>query len=419
VNDDTICPGGGLKTCSRCKETKPHSAFSVNKSAPDGYSYYCRECRKGFRTPENRPVNKAEIRPMSNTAELHAMKVESMFSNLVQIGSGQIANRITKQIYSDNETSPRLDAWRRSFKRSYADKLCFYPGKPEICSVAGRSALNLWTAPQAMPLPQDWQTFANIFEQHINFIVPINQRRTFKKWIADAVQHPEHRPATCYLFKGKPGTGRRLLFQMIANAIGADISAIAIVESEYETRLSKKIFASAHNVRTDTAQLNFWRRTVTEPIRKYERLSYIEKNCTRFCFLDVQPFDCGRNVHSRQLITVKTPNAADPQWLAQWLDGLNKIIGNPALAPSVRHWLATLDLSGFDHTADVSPPLPVPKPPKERKTLKPRSEAVKAWGHGYGVKRFKRTGEAGAGATVALPGDPIAPETVQSGEQIG
>jgi len=33
-----------LKTCSKCKDPKPASAFSKNRQNPDGLAYYCRTC---------------------------------------------------------------------------------------------------------------------------------------------------------------------------------------------------------------------------------------------------------------------------------------------------------------------------------------------------------------------------------------
>lgn len=36
----------GLKGCTRCKETKPLSAFTRNKRKPTGWSDWCSECYK-------------------------------------------------------------------------------------------------------------------------------------------------------------------------------------------------------------------------------------------------------------------------------------------------------------------------------------------------------------------------------------
>lgn len=33
-----------MKICSRCKEEKPKSCFSIRKDRKDGLNYYCREC---------------------------------------------------------------------------------------------------------------------------------------------------------------------------------------------------------------------------------------------------------------------------------------------------------------------------------------------------------------------------------------
>jgi hypothetical protein len=58
-----------MKTCTKCKETKPYSEFSINRSNKDGYQTQCKACRrdhgrkyysnnkvsiKALRTPEKR-----------------------------------------------------------------------------------------------------------------------------------------------------------------------------------------------------------------------------------------------------------------------------------------------------------------------------------------------------------------------------
>lgn len=35
-----------MKTCTKCKETKPLSAFSKHRNTKDGYAYHCKECNK-------------------------------------------------------------------------------------------------------------------------------------------------------------------------------------------------------------------------------------------------------------------------------------------------------------------------------------------------------------------------------------
>ena len=37
------------KICSRCKESKPLSAFSKNKNVKSGFSCWCKDCIRGWR----------------------------------------------------------------------------------------------------------------------------------------------------------------------------------------------------------------------------------------------------------------------------------------------------------------------------------------------------------------------------------
>lgn len=35
-----------MKKCSKCKEQKPYSFFSLDKNRKDGYCYYCKSCMR-------------------------------------------------------------------------------------------------------------------------------------------------------------------------------------------------------------------------------------------------------------------------------------------------------------------------------------------------------------------------------------
>ena len=35
-----------MKKCKKCQNTKPYSDFGINKASNDGYSFYCKPCRR-------------------------------------------------------------------------------------------------------------------------------------------------------------------------------------------------------------------------------------------------------------------------------------------------------------------------------------------------------------------------------------
>ena len=51
-----------MKLCSKCKILKPLENFSKNKTTKDGYSYWCKICRKIYRKNNPEKPNKKAIR---------------------------------------------------------------------------------------------------------------------------------------------------------------------------------------------------------------------------------------------------------------------------------------------------------------------------------------------------------------------
>lgn len=50
------------KTCSRCKEKKDFSLFHKNKSQKDGFSHYCKLCRKTHRGENYSDKNRERVK---------------------------------------------------------------------------------------------------------------------------------------------------------------------------------------------------------------------------------------------------------------------------------------------------------------------------------------------------------------------
>ena len=70
-----------MKQCNKCNENKSLSEFNKNKTKPDGYQYYCRECEKVYKkknylhTKERYLERNSEIRER-NKAFLKEIKSE-------------------------------------------------------------------------------------------------------------------------------------------------------------------------------------------------------------------------------------------------------------------------------------------------------------------------------------------------------
>jgi hypothetical protein len=323
------------------------------------------------------------------------MTLPEMHRDLVHISDGRVINKTTMSeiVQADH---PNLNEWRRSFKRSYVDCTAWAPGKPQFFQLHGRTTLNIYRPPAMLEAPSNWMAYAIIFEKHIDWLVPVEQRRTFKMRLGHMVQKPWERPATAIVFKGRDATGFNALAQMIANAL-PDHSCLNTTEDDYNGRLAGRLFATSINARDTSTREPFYRRAVLEDHRKYGRHHH-EANCTRFTFFQsgALPF----KTLGREFIEIDPAPAAHPDYYL----GLHAIMGKPEFVASVQRYLLSVDISTFEPDALAPLPLPVPKPKKPRK---PRTEGQNTWAFGGAFKPGKRTGAAGMGAAPPLPGDPM------------
>lgn len=75
------------KRCSKCQSTKPVSEFNGNKSAPDGFSYWCRPCAKAA-YDERRNGSKAKATRKAPKAAAPAAKPEPAAALAVTMAPG-------------------------------------------------------------------------------------------------------------------------------------------------------------------------------------------------------------------------------------------------------------------------------------------------------------------------------------------
>lgn len=58
------------KMCNRCKRVQPRTAFTIDRSAKDGLSYYCRECQSEYGKKKTRERREAAAKLNGHTGEL-------------------------------------------------------------------------------------------------------------------------------------------------------------------------------------------------------------------------------------------------------------------------------------------------------------------------------------------------------------
>lgn len=317
------------------------------------------------------------------------MTLDEMLHDLVHVGFGsQIIHRGSKTIRAkddanseyaasvteidtgkvDKEGTPivkrhsTLDLWRKSPNRISVDVVTWQPDQPEICRAlettgSGQRAYNLWTPPQFLQAPPNWQEWAKPFIDHVGYLVPIEaERQRFLQWLAHIVQRPGQLPHTCYLFIATTtGIGRGTLASILVRVLRGYVAANAdvgmLLSKSFNGRLSQKLLATVDEIREGgnqryQQQENFKSAVVEEERNvnpKYGR-QYVEKNCCRWLLfsnhLDALPFDN----NDRRVIVIENPSTpAHPAWF----EYLHNMMNNPAFIGSVQHYLTTLDISLF------------------------------------------------------------------------
>lgn len=317
------------------------------------------------------------------------MTLDDMHSYLVHIGFGsQIVHRGSKTIRSKEDAASEyaasvteidtgkldkggnpiikrhqtLELWRRSRNRTSTDVFTWQPDQPEICRAlettgSGQLAYNLWTPPQLLPAPTNWQEWAKPFIDHVGYLVPIEAERTrFLQWLAHVFQRPGELPHTCYLFIATTtGIGRGTLASILTRTLRGYVAANAdvgmLLNKSFNGRLSQKLLATVDEIREGGGQRYQQQENFKSALVEEERFinpkfgrQYGEKNCCRWLLfsnhLDALPFDNS----DRRVIVIENPTTPAPP---QWFEYLHGIMNKSAFLASVQHYLSTLDISAF------------------------------------------------------------------------
>ena len=106
-----------MKVCSRCKIKKSLEEFVKNKSKPDGYSTYCKSCKRikdneSYRTSQARRDNIRRIRETA-TDKLDVYLIEYLLSHpCVDCGNKDI--RVLEFDHVDNNKEYNISIMRRN-----------------------------------------------------------------------------------------------------------------------------------------------------------------------------------------------------------------------------------------------------------------------------------------------------------------
>lgn len=339
--------------------------------------------RRQLQMSETREI--AAAAPEGVQVTPRVMGLDDMLSDLVYVGRGRgVVVRSTRQVFKfedaagwfaasktevpDGERVKRvatLPLWLAHEERRLSVGLMTWrPSEPEFCEpmdlVDGhQSAYNTWRGLRPMAAPDNWREWSAWFEYHVAYLVPVErERRRFLQWLAHIFQRPGELPHTGYLMVTKTtGTGRNWLASVLARCLAGycalGVSLGPILDGKFNGILSQKLLATVDEVREGVEGDRYGRgealkKIITEERRQIDHkygMQVVEQNCCRWLILsnhdDGLPID---NTDRRLIVVANPAHRMDGAYYAQ----LYQLLGVPAFVASVRRYLETLDLTGFN-----------------------------------------------------------------------
>jgi hypothetical protein len=260
----------------------------------------------------------------------------------------------------------RLDVWKDHPERLTVETVTFAPGQSAVCmSPDNRKALNLWIKINRNP-PENWEDFANSFEAHVAYLIPIlSERKRFLDWLAHLEQRPGELPTTHYLLVTKQtGIGRNWLAGALAHtypgyaALGFDLSGS--LRSGFNGQLGGKLLAVVDELHeggpksASKPQAEKLKSMLTETTRminpKFGR-QRTEFNCCRFLMFSNHEAALPLADNDRRVIVIQNPAERQSK---EYYEQLYQMIEKPGFGDAIGYWLSQRDISSFKY-GDVAP----------------------------------------------------------------
>ncbi len=257
---------------------------------------------------------------------------------------------------------PTFTLWQGSANRKVVYTLTFDPSAGEFCTAEdGRPAYNLWK-PRPHNPPKDWQQRAQLFVDHVAFLVPVEaEREQFLDWLAHIEQKPGILPHNHYLMIAKQqGAGRNWLAGVLAHVwsgyVAMDFDLKATLTSGFNGQLSRKLLAVVDEINEGGtgerwAHSEKLKTMLTQSHRlinvKYG-LQYLEKNCCRLLIFTNYETGLPLTADDRRLNVILNPSPKTEDGYYTRLYAMLHPKPNAEFIASVRQFLKARDISKFD-----------------------------------------------------------------------
>ena len=111
-----------MKTCTKCKEEKPFSAFSKNRSTKDGLSCHCKTCKNEYNRKykqENKELIRESNRKYHQENKVLINENKRKYRKNLPAGVYKITNTINGKIYVGESTGypSRINKHKFTLKR--------------------------------------------------------------------------------------------------------------------------------------------------------------------------------------------------------------------------------------------------------------------------------------------------------------
>lgn len=250
--------------------------------------------------------------------------------------------------------------WRRSPDRKMVEEVALGIGRPRILTPKlDRPTLNLWTPPvRRQPTARGLQ-LAGKFLEHVKYLVPIeDERLRFLQWLAHCEQRPAELPHAAYLMVAEQhGIGRNWMAAVLARVWKGEtapaVNLQKLIDSDFNGQIAGKRLAVVdecyiESVRSRHHVESAFRELITADLHtvnpKYGR-QYVAWNVVRWLLFTNYWNAMPMPEVDRRNFVIQNPNICQP---SDYYAELYNMVEEQELIDAVAHYLATLDLSGFN-----------------------------------------------------------------------
>jgi len=262
----------------------------------------------------------------------------------------------------EEREAPTFNLWQGSAQRKVAYTMTFDPSAGEFCTADdGRPAYNLWK-PRPHSAPNDWQQRAQLFVDHVAFLMPVEtERNRFLDWLAHIEQHPGILPHSHYLMIAtQQGVGRNWLAAVLAHVwsgyVAMDFDLKASLNSGFNGQLSRKLLTVVDEINEGgtgerwqhSEKLKSMMTASHRFINAKYGLQHTEKNCARWLIFTNYETGLPLSAEDRRLNVILNPAPnPDDGYYVRLYSVLYPVADAPFIS-SVRQFLRVRPIAGFN-----------------------------------------------------------------------